>query len=227
MGGGEDGECLRSTNATAATHKQGPRRNVLKDWLLTSRCQRLTRRSSAEMNVSPSAFTDSELTWYACALAKHRLLVAATTLPVVRNCGIRRPPLPAGAPTVAARASGGGCSSSRIRLSMALLKPRRMGDGAAAASSGCGAASRTRRSWIFHSLIVLSIGGGGHGGGCGRGVAGQQGAEQGGGGRASRINIYMYILHNGPLELRRKCAPLVRRHHLIWLIFSSISSDLR
>ena len=36
---------------------------TLKAWSLTSKCHRLTRRSSAEMNVSPSAHSAMLLTW--------------------------------------------------------------------------------------------------------------------------------------------------------------------
>jgi hypothetical protein len=45
------------------------REDALKDWSEMLRFQRLIRRSSALMYVSPSELTETELMWYACALA--------------------------------------------------------------------------------------------------------------------------------------------------------------
>mmetsp|Transcript_3567 Transcript_3567/g.12791 ORF Transcript_3567/g.12791 Transcript_3567/m.12791 type:complete len:277 (-) Transcript_3567:530-1360(-) len=44
---------------------------MLNDWFDTSRFHRLTRKSSAEMNVSQSLLMLMELMWYACALANN------------------------------------------------------------------------------------------------------------------------------------------------------------
>ena len=55
-----------------------------------SRCQRLTRKSSADKYVSPSELTLRELTWYACALPYRRRHFAPKTTSVERTEGNRR-----------------------------------------------------------------------------------------------------------------------------------------
>eukprot|EP01139_Manchomonas_bermudensis_P010370 Amastigsp_a340305_166.p3 type:complete len:161 gc:universal Amastigsp_a340305_166:966-484(-) len=60
---------------------------IVNDWFEISRFHKLIRRSSAEMNVSPSEFTEIELMWYACAFANTRRGVAATTFSVVSSRG--------------------------------------------------------------------------------------------------------------------------------------------
>mmetsp|Transcript_4467 Transcript_4467/g.11560 ORF Transcript_4467/g.11560 Transcript_4467/m.11560 type:complete len:217 (+) Transcript_4467:656-1306(+) len=134
-------------------------------WL---RCQRLTRRSSAEMNVSWSELIETELMWYACALVKMR-----------RGCAMTRGPA---------------FSMSGRRISTEIL-PRACAWAAEAPApeSRCGrkasdensATARVSVSWTRHSLTVLSF------------VA------------------------------MMRCAELTWRTQRIWLIFSSISMDLR
>ena len=60
--------------------RRGRRVHILKLWSLMSKFHRLIRRSSAEMNVSPSVFSEMELMWYAWALAYTRRGTCAYTL---------------------------------------------------------------------------------------------------------------------------------------------------
>ena len=58
-----------------------------------SRCHRLIRKSSAEMNVSQSLLTESELMWYACWLPYSRRHRALNTTSVLCTEGSRSRPL--------------------------------------------------------------------------------------------------------------------------------------
>lgn len=141
---------------------------MLKLWSWIFKFQRLILKSSLDMNVSPSEFTDMLLMWYACAFAYVLLGTAATTVSWWVSRGNLR--------AAGLLNWGSGCWGCR--------SPPMLG-----VDPSCdrlfSATTLSDFSNTFHNLMVLSF-----------------------------------------VE-RRKWEAFCRLHHLILLIFSSISNDFK
>lgn len=82
--------CMQTISATE--HSIGihvTKKRILKLWSVISKCHRLILRSSADIYVSWSLFTDIEFMWYVCALANTRRGLASTISSIGLNTGTR------------------------------------------------------------------------------------------------------------------------------------------